>query len=257
MISRSLGPEFGGSIGVIFSIANAVAVALYLVGFAETVQTLMGRSDVFMVDKMNDIRIIGLIALALIFIVTVIGLDWVIHTQTFLLVLLVIAILSVSIGAIYPAPQETRDKALSWGLPGTKSKLFKDNFVPDYRDGEAFFSVFAIFFPAATGIMAGSNLSGDLKDPSKAVPFGTLLAIGITSTSYVLLCWLFGAFIMRDAGGVVPVFNETTGALLNNVTACSASASCEYGSLNDFQVYILHIYTFVHLYILYCLVENF
>ena len=41
MISRSLGPEYGGAIGVIFSVANAVAVAMYVVGFAETVKDLM------------------------------------------------------------------------------------------------------------------------------------------------------------------------------------------------------------------------
>ena len=41
MISRSLGPEFGGSIGVIFSLANAVAVAMYAVGFAESVNMLL------------------------------------------------------------------------------------------------------------------------------------------------------------------------------------------------------------------------
>lgn len=42
MISRSLGPEFGGSIGIIFSLANAVAVAMYTVGFAETVRDHLG-----------------------------------------------------------------------------------------------------------------------------------------------------------------------------------------------------------------------
>jgi ribosome biogenesis protein Tsr3 len=41
MISRSLGPEFGGSIGVVFSIANAVGAAMYIVGFAETVRDIM------------------------------------------------------------------------------------------------------------------------------------------------------------------------------------------------------------------------
>lgn len=40
---------------------------------------------------------------------------------------------------------------------------FLENFGPDFRDGETFFSVFAIFFPAATGILAGANISGDLK----------------------------------------------------------------------------------------------
>ena len=41
-------------------------------------------------------------------------------------------------------------------------ETFSDNFPPDFRDGEGFFSVFAIFFPAATGILAGANISGDL-----------------------------------------------------------------------------------------------
>lgn len=40
---------------------------------------------------------------------------------------------------------------------------FKDNFVPDFRGGYQFFTAFAIYFPAATGILAGANISGDLK----------------------------------------------------------------------------------------------
>lgn len=40
--------------------------------------------------------------------------------------------------------------------------ILLENFGPDFRDGETFFSVFAIFFPAATGILAGANISGDL-----------------------------------------------------------------------------------------------
>ena len=42
------------------------------------------------------------------------------------------------------------------------AQTFKDNFGPEFRDGEGFFSVFSIFFPAATGILAGANISGDL-----------------------------------------------------------------------------------------------
>lgn len=41
MISRSLGPEFGGAIGLIFSVANAVAIAMYVVGFAETIRDIL------------------------------------------------------------------------------------------------------------------------------------------------------------------------------------------------------------------------
>ena len=51
MISRSLGPEFGGAIGVIFSVANAVAVAMYVVGFSETVVAVLKVSQFYLKTK--------------------------------------------------------------------------------------------------------------------------------------------------------------------------------------------------------------
>lgn len=49
------------------------------------------------------------------------------------------------------------------------ANIFRENFTPAFRDGETFFSVFAIFFPAATGILAGANISGDLRVKSETV----------------------------------------------------------------------------------------
>ena len=60
-----------------------------------------------------------------------------------------------------------------------------ENLGPVFRDGENFFSVFSVFFPAATGIMAGANISGDLADPQKAIPKGTLWAIVTTTVIYL------------------------------------------------------------------------
>jgi solute carrier family 12 sodium/potassium/chloride transporter 2 len=78
MISRSLGPEFGGSIGLIFSLANAVAVAMYIVGFCESLLDLLKNTfDVWIIDgAVQDTRIIGSITVVILLIIVVIGMEW-------------------------------------------------------------------------------------------------------------------------------------------------------------------------------------
>lgn len=72
MISRSLGPEFGGAIGIIFSLANAVAVAMYTVGFAETLRDVLWPEN----DSINMIRIISCITVILLLAIVFIGAAW-------------------------------------------------------------------------------------------------------------------------------------------------------------------------------------
>lgn len=78
MISRSLGPEFGGSIGLIFSLANAVAVAMYIVGFCESLLNLLWNSfGIQIIDgAVQDTRIIGSITVVILLIIVVIGMEW-------------------------------------------------------------------------------------------------------------------------------------------------------------------------------------
>lgn len=77
MISRNLGPEFGGSIGLIFSLANAVACAMYVVGFCESLQDLLEYHGLSIVDGgVNDVRIIGSITIVLLTVVVVVGMEW-------------------------------------------------------------------------------------------------------------------------------------------------------------------------------------
>ncbi|TKC43506.1 hypothetical protein EI555_016375 [Monodon monoceros] len=76
LISRSLGPEFGGAIGLIFAFANAVAVAMYVVGFAETVVELLKEHSILMIDEINDIRIIGAITVVILLGISVAGMEW-------------------------------------------------------------------------------------------------------------------------------------------------------------------------------------
>uniref|UniRef100_A0A6I8NS88 Solute carrier family 12 member 1 n=1 Tax=Ornithorhynchus anatinus TaxID=9258 RepID=A0A6I8NS88_ORNAN len=240
LISRSLGPEFGGSIGLIFAFANAVAVAMYVVGFAETVVGLLEVSAL-MVDKTNDIRIIGSITVVILLGISVAGMEWEAKAQVILLIILVIAIINFFIGTVIPSNAEKKSR----GFFNYQASIFAENFGPNFMDGEGFFSVFAIFFPAATGILAGANISGDLEDPQDAIPKGTMLAILITTLVYIGVAICLGACVVRDATGSV---NDTVTIGLSG--ACNGSAACglgydfsscgshgcRYGLMQDFQV---------------------
>lgn len=77
MISRSLGPEFGGSIGLIFSLANAVACSMYVVGFCESLNNLLATFGLFIIDgDVQDVRIIGAITIVILTGVVVVGMEW-------------------------------------------------------------------------------------------------------------------------------------------------------------------------------------
>ncbi|KAM3625300.1 uncharacterized protein V6R79_009816 [Siganus canaliculatus] len=246
LISRSLGPEFGGSIGLIFALANAIGVALYVVGFAETAVELMQDSGVVMIDSLNDTRIIGFITVVVLLGISVAGMEWEAKAQIVLLIILLVAIANVFIGTFIPATEVQKSK----GIFDYNGQIFLDNFGPNFRNGEDFFSVFAIFFPAATGILAGANISGDLKDAQAAIPKGTLLAILITGVTYLGVAICVSACVVRDASGNV------TDAILGQIVSCNGTAqtacdlgfdftscieagNCQYGSINDNQVMTL------------------
>uniref|UniRef100_A0A3Q3DZM4 Solute carrier family 12 member 3 n=1 Tax=Hippocampus comes TaxID=109280 RepID=A0A3Q3DZM4_HIPCM len=232
LISRSLGPEFGGSIGLIFAFANAVAVAMYVVGFAETVDV-----DALMTDELNDIRIVGTLTVILLLGISVAGMEWEAKAQIVLLLVLLAAIANYFIGSLIPS-QDKKPR----GFFGYQTAIFVENLGPDFRDDETFFSVFAIFFPAATGILAGANISGDLSDPQSAIPKGTLLAILITGLTYVGVAISAGSCMVRDATGDV---NDTLSDTVNctDAAACTLGydfsickeGGCQYGLMNDFQ----------------------
>uniref|UniRef100_A0A3B3XA99 Solute carrier family 12 member 1 n=1 Tax=Poecilia mexicana TaxID=48701 RepID=A0A3B3XA99_9TELE len=241
LISRSLGPEFGGSIGLIFAFANAVAVAMYVVGFAETVVDLLKEYAHLMVDEMNDIRIIGCITVVLLLGISVAGMEWEAKAQIVLLVILLVAIVNVFVGTAIPATEDKKSK----GFFGYNTKIFMENFTPDFRNGETFFSVFAIFFPAATGILAGANISGDLRDAQAAIPKGTLLAIFITGITYLAVALCVSGTVVRDATGNITDL-VTPGIPCNgsSVVACELGYNfsscetepCKFGLMNNFQV---------------------
>jgi len=160
MISRSLGIETGGAIGVPLYFAQALSIALYTVGFAESV------ANVFPVLDEKSVAIVTTVFVALVALKSVRA---AIKVQYVIMALIGLSLLSFISGR----PIEQTEVVL-WGAEG----------------GEHFWVVFAVFFPAVTGIMAGVNMSGDLEDAGRSLPRGTLAAVGTGYLIYMLLPFL-------------------------------------------------------------------
>ncbi|XP_067144436.1 solute carrier family 12 member 2-like isoform X2 [Centruroides vittatus] len=231
MISRSLGPEFGGAIGLIFSLANAIAIAMYVVGFAETLSDLLTSKGAMIIDGgLNDIRIIGCCTVVFLLGIAIIGTEWESKAQVVLLIILLVSMFDFVIGSFIPP--NTAQKAQ--GYVGWSLSLASENFKPHFR-GETFFSVFSVYFPAATGILAGANISGDLANPQHSIPKGTFLAIFISTISYILFAVIAGATVYRDANGVEFFVQNGTLELIRNCSLAD-SGHCKYGLMNNYQV---------------------
>uniref|UniRef100_A0A8C1PLV9 Solute carrier family 12 member 10, tandem duplicate 1 n=1 Tax=Cyprinus carpio TaxID=7962 RepID=A0A8C1PLV9_CYPCA len=244
MISRTLGPELGGPIGVVFSFANALACALNTVGFSETVRDLLIEYDSQIVDSINDVRIIGSITVTVLLLISLAGMEWESKTQILFFLVLMVSFINYFVGTLIPATPQKQ----SIGVFGYRSEIFLENLFPDWRGPEGdFFRMFAIFFPSAIGILAGANISGDLKEPEIAIPRGTLMAIFWTTVSYLAISSTVGACVLRDASGnmndSLPLnFTEACEGLSCglgwNFTECQQSGTCSFGLSNSFQVLI-------------------
>ncbi|MGB7439486.1 MAG: Na-K-Cl cotransporter [Coleofasciculaceae cyanobacterium] len=160
MISRSLGIESGGAIGIPLYFAQAISVALYTIGFAESL--------VMTFPELNQ-RLVALITTVLIAVLAVTSAQVAIKAQYFIMAAIALSLLSLLFGHAVD-PNTTVEL---WGAKPENS--------------EPFWVVFAVFFPAVTGIMAGVNMSGDLRDPIRSIPTGTLAAVGTGYVIYMLL----------------------------------------------------------------------
>ncbi|MCA9177765.1 MAG: amino acid permease [Planctomycetales bacterium] len=169
LISRSLGVEFGGAIGVLFFAAQAISVAMYIIGFTEA---LIGTFPALESRATAIATLVNLATFASVYI----GAGWTIKVQYFILATLAASLASFYAGAVGQFSVEN----------------FRANLFPAYSSGENTFTMFALFFPAVTGIMAGANMSGDLASPSRSIPRGTLLAVAVTGVIYLSQAVLLG-----------------------------------------------------------------
>eukprot|EP01084_Bolivina_argentea_P000479 897_1 len=209
MISRALGPSVGGAVGLLFSFGNMVACSMYLIGFAETLVSNLDQAADFQIfdDPVMDVRIWSNVVLLLVLILAIVGLKYVVSANMGLLVFITCAIILFFVGSFYrtydnpdfpnPAPPPETITYRTITPEGWTNGNLKENMSSGYADGYNFFSVLAIFFPAVTGIMAGANISGDLRNPSSDIPKGTLTAIGISTVVYMIMAVFVGAVTVR------------------------------------------------------------
>jgi len=172
LISRTLGMEFGGAIGIVLYLAQSVSVAFYCIGFAEALTAILGP------DFLLSSRLIAVLAVGCIFLLAWLGADWATRFQYLVMGLLVAALLSFFVG----------------GIPQWQAAIFLANWSPDGTP-QPFWLVFAIFFPAVTGFTQGVSMSGDLRDPGKSLPLGTFMAVGLSILIYFAVVVVFAGVL--------------------------------------------------------------
>ncbi|KAL7795429.1 amino acid permease domain-containing protein [Trichoderma ceciliae] len=183
LISRSLGPEFGGSIGILFYLAQALNTAMNVVGLIDCIRLNMGSSfpqgywTGYGLQTSVLMLCTGLCLL---------GSSTFAKASNALLLILTVAVLSIPISAVFNAPFE--DATTQVKFTGINVDTLIGNFAPrasdsSYEGVKTFRDLFGVLFPATSGIFAGASMSGDLRNPSKAIPKGTLWA---TLTTFIV-----------------------------------------------------------------------
>jgi solute carrier family 12 sodium/potassium/chloride transporter 2 len=159
MISRSLGVEIGGALGIPLYLAQTFSVALYVMGFSESLVAIFPALN---------FKVVGIVTTLLLGLLALFSTKATIRIQYFILSVIALSLISLLLGK----PIENSSVEI-WGVPASKSV--------------GFWRVFAVFFPAVTGIMTGVNMSGDLETPSKSIPKGTFFAVGVGYVIYMVL----------------------------------------------------------------------
>uniref|UniRef100_H2UY54 Solute carrier family 12 member 9 n=1 Tax=Takifugu rubripes TaxID=31033 RepID=H2UY54_TAKRU len=220
MISRSLGPEFGGSIGLMFFLAKVCACGEYVLGLVEAILDVFGSDPESPVSV--GVRVLpqgywytvlySSVILVLCLIVCLVGAHIYSRTAFAILLLITVSLLSIFVSSVVVKRQ---DFVITHQLSGNQTVRYNTSYTGfnattlrnnlasgytlDYSTNSvmSFATVFAVLFTSCTGIMAGANMSGDLKTPSISIPKGTIVAVLYTFIIYILLFLLVGATCER------------------------------------------------------------
>lgn len=176
MVSRVLGAEFGGAIGITLFLAQVVSISFYLLGFAEAATKSFKILEPYFLYT-------GLTAAAILFLIARVGADWAIKTQYVIMAILFSSIFVFLAGAY----QSFSSERLAANLYSANCPMGSSNF----------WTLFAIYFPSVTGFIAGINMSGDLEKPGESMTKGTLYALLVATLVYFLQIILYGGGFLR------------------------------------------------------------
>ncbi|CAK8534558.1 unnamed protein product [Lathyrus sativus] len=220
LIGRALGPEVGVSIGLCFFLGNAVAGALYVLGavetflkaipsagiFREPMTQVNGTSIAVQSPSSHDLQIYGIVVTIVLCFIVFGGVKMINRVAPAFLIPVLFSLICIYLGILLA--KEDRPTA---GITGLSLETIKENWSSDYQktndagipdpSGSVtwnFNSLVGLFFPAVTGIMAGSNRSSSLRDTQRSIPVGTLSATLVTSCMYLISVIMFGAIATRE-----------------------------------------------------------
>ncbi|KAK9331982.1 amino acid permease-domain-containing protein [Lipomyces starkeyi] len=209
MISRSLGAEFGGSIGIVFYIGQVLNAALNVVGFVEPILSNFGNeygiTSRFLPEGTWFEFLYATCLLLLCSGACMLGSSAFTKAGYVLFVILVLSTLSIPLSAFFVKEHYVPEFHTVYS--GLSLETLRNNTLPMFTAGAAgsemsgrenFRTIFGIFFPATAGIFAGASMSGDLKSPGKSIPKGTLYGLLMTFLFYAIVIIAMAASIPRQ-----------------------------------------------------------
>ncbi|ORZ24952.1 amino acid permease-domain-containing protein [Lobosporangium transversale] len=208
LLSRSLGPEFGGSIGLIYFLCTVVGCGMNVLGFVEPLIANFGETSgtVYRVLPESSLWgfIYGTILLVSCTLISLVGAKLFARSSLVLAVIILLSTLSIFISFAIVPPFSHLERNIVY--TGFTWETLQENMWPKFTSAngpegvkQSFQTVFGVLFPACIGILAGASMSGDLEDPSKSIPKGTLWAVASTFCVYTSIVILMGGSISRTS----------------------------------------------------------
>uniref|UniRef100_A0A7E4V844 AA_permease domain-containing protein n=1 Tax=Panagrellus redivivus TaxID=6233 RepID=A0A7E4V844_PANRE len=233
VVSRALGPQLGGSIGVIFSIANVGMAAQYIIGIAEFLSDLLREAgfDYITFDRVHDNRVFSIAICTILMLIAFAGPGLASNLTMFFFSTYFVSYFNWIIGTFMPISTKQAIR----GLTGYSWKTTEANLWSAYRGNEDVTTVFAVFFPGFTGMLACMMGVDNLKNPGQDVWKGLSTCILTTTIMYIIGVIVAGATVIRDANGMdFPTIDPNTSSWAE--PDCVQDFSCKYGLMNYYQI---------------------